>query len=149
MQITPYLNFDGNCREAFEFYANVFGGKPDIMSFADSPVRNEIPAEARNRVMHAHLAVGSATLMASDIMPGMCIAQPGTCNVALMIDDVEKAEKAFSMLAEGGEVRMPFEKTFWVERFGMLVDRFGISWLINGGKARTTDEIAADEGAAT
>lgn len=134
MQITPYLNFDGTCREAFEFYAGILGGTPDIMSFADSPMCDEIPAEARDRVMHAHLAVDGATLMASDIMPGMAIAAPGTSNVALMIDDVAKAERAFSRLAEGGETRMPFEETFWVERFGMVVDRFGILWLVNGGR---------------
>lgn len=137
MQMTPYLNFDGTCREAFEFYAGIFGGKPDILSFADSPMCDEMPAESRDRVMHAHLAVDGATLMASDIMPGMCIADRGTCHVALMIDDVAKAEAAFSRLAEGGEVRMPFEETFWVERFGMAVDRFGISWLINGGRNKT------------
>lgn len=137
MQITPYLNFDGDCREAMAFYGTVLDGKPDIMSFGDSPMRDEMPPETHARVMHAHLAVEGAVLMASDTMPGTCGPEgAANGNIALSIEDRARAERVFNALAEGGKVTMPFEETFWVERFGMVVDRFGVSWLINGGKPK-------------
>lgn len=137
MQINPYLNFDGNCREAMQFYGEVLGGVPDIMSFGDSPMRDEMPAGSHDRVMHAHLAVDGAVLMASDTMPGTCGPEGvANGNIALSIDDVERAQKVFDAFAAGGEVTMPMQETFWVERFGMVTDPFGVSWLINGGRSK-------------
>ena len=138
MQITPYLNFDGNCREAMEFYGRVLGAKPMIMRFGDSPMRDEFP-DAADRTMHAYLEAEGAVLMASDTMPGASAEEAGISNgnIALSVSDVEKAEAMFKAFAEGGQVTMPFEETFWVERFGIAVDRFGVTWLINGGRDKS------------
>lgn len=138
MQITPYLGFDGNCREAFEFYASVLGGKIEMMmTHGDSPVCDEVPAEWHDRIMHACLVADDAMLMGGDAPPGHHETPKGFM-VALQIADKARAERVFGALAEGGEVTMPFEETFWAERFGMVTDRFGFHWAVNGGK----DKIA-------
>ncbi|HEX7047395.1 MAG TPA: VOC family protein [Gammaproteobacteria bacterium] len=136
MRMTPYLGFDGNCREAFEFYAKTFGGKVEMMlTYGGSPMGEDMPAEAHDRIMHACVVAEDALLMGGDAPPGKHEAPKGIM-VALEIDDIAKAERVFNALAERGTVTMPFEDTFWVERFGMVTDRFGIPWGINGGKSK-------------
>ena len=131
MQIHPYLTFDGQCREAFEFYAHCFGGKIEMMmSYADSPTKEELPVTARDKIMHACLVVGEAMIMASDAPAGRYDKPSGT-HVSLAIDKPADAERIFHELAEKGSVTMPIQQTFWAERFGMCVDRFGIPWMIN------------------
>lgn len=130
MQTTPYLNFDGDCREAFELYARVLGGTPEIMSHGESPVAGEVPAEWSGRVMHAYLETDGAVLMASDSPPGRHVRPEGLW-VSLHVDTPAEAERVFAALSEGGEVTMPLEETFWSPRFGMFRDRFGIPWMIN------------------
>lgn len=129
MRITPYLNFDGTCAEAFRFYQEVLGGQLNVMTHGESPIAGEVPPDWHGRVLHANLAVGDQLLMASDTPPGTK-SSVGTC-VCLEIDEIGEAERAFGRLAEGGTVTMPFEKTFWAERFGMVTDRFGTSWMLN------------------
>lgn len=136
MKMTPYLGFDGNCREAFEFYAAIFGGNIEmILTYGESPMRDKMPASAHNRVMHASLVVDGELLMGGDAPPGQYAKQQGMM-IALDIADTGKAKRVFDALAEGGQVNMPFEETFWVERFGMVVDRFGTPWAVNGGKSK-------------
>ena len=130
MQTVPYLNFDGDCRAAFTFYQQVLGGELQITSHGDSPIAGEVPAEWHDRVMHARLDADGATLMASDYPPGEH-AKPKGMSVALHVESPAEAERIFHALAEGGTVTMPIAQTFWSERFGMLVDRFGIPWMIN------------------
>lgn len=136
MQLIAYLAFDGTCREAFDFYRDAFGGEIVMrMTVGESPMAAQMPPESHDRIMHAHLQVGGAALMGADTQPGCGDAGAGGCvNVAL--DSVEEAERVWSRLAEGATVRMPLEPTFWATRFGMLTDRFGKAWMVNGPAAQ-------------
>ena len=135
MQLIPYLYFNGQCEAAFKFYAQCLGGKIEtMMSNAGTPAEEHVPAEWRQKILHARLTVGDAVLMASDAPPGH-YQKPQGFSVSIQIKDPAEAERIFNALAENGTVRMPFEQTFWALRFGMLVDRFGIPWMINCEKA--------------
>lgn len=136
MKLSTYLTFDGNAREAFTFYQQVLGGELAVMSFGESPIAGDMPAEHHGRTMHACLTFDGQSLMASDSMPeGSCGAERYEgikgCSIALHPASVAEGERLFVALAEGGQVIMPMEKTFWAERFGMLTDRFGVSWMVN------------------
>jgi PhnB protein len=131
MQLIPYLNFNGRCKEAFTFYERCLGGKIIAMStFGETPAAEHVPAECRDWIIHARLLVGNAVLMGSDSPPEYFEAPKGF-NVAIQIEDPSEADRIFHALAEGGSVRMPIEETFWARRFGMLTDRFGTPWMIN------------------
>jgi PhnB protein len=132
MQVTPYLNVDGKCAEAFRFYERVLGGKIEgMMTFGESPMHAEhVPADMRDRVMHARLDMGDGVLMGSDSQPGQH-KNPQGMYISLNVEDPARAERIFHALADNGSVEMPIQKTFWAARFGMLVDRFGIPWMIN------------------
>lgn len=133
MKFVPYLNFNGACREAFAFYAEVFGGEvADMMTFGDGPpeTTDGMPPEAQGQILHASLKVGDAVLYASDA-PGEMYATPQGLWVSVQIDTVAEAERVFAALEKGGNVTMPLDKTFWAERFGMVVDRFGTPWMID------------------
>ena len=130
-QLDTYLLFDGQCEEAFKFYAEVLGGKIDaIMPFEGSPVESTVPAEYKKRVLHAHLTAGKSVLMGSDCPPGH-FQKPQGFSVSVQVKDVAEADRVFNALADKGNITMPIQKTFWSPRFGMLVDRFGIPWMVN------------------
>jgi PhnB protein len=132
MQFIPYLDFDGKCREAFDFYATVFNGKITMrMTFGESPMASEMPPEAHDRVMHSQLESAGGILMGADGPPHS--ASKRSC-VSLPVDTPAEAERIFNALAEGGEVQMPIQETFWAERFGMLTDRYGKAWMVNCAK---------------
>jgi PhnB protein len=138
--IEAYLNFDGTCAEAMRFYEKALpGAKLEmIMSFAESPDPQMSPPpdaspELKNRTLHASLMLGNTRLMASDTMPGQPYEGMKGFGVAISYDAVDDAKKAFDKLANGGTVGMPLSPTFWAESFGMVTDRFGTCWLINGG----------------
>jgi PhnB protein len=131
VQIVPYLNFDGNCAEAFRFYERVLGGRIEaILTHGDSPIAAQVPPEWADRVMHARLVVGNQVLLASDAPPGQYVTPRGMY-VLLDVETGEEAERVFAALAEQGQITMPIEPTFWAVRFGMCVDRFGIGWMVN------------------
>jgi PhnB protein len=131
MLINTYLVFSGRCEEAFDFYANVLGGKIVAkVPHAGTPAEGHVPEEWKSKLMHAHLTVGDQVLMGSDAPPDRYEAPKGF-SVSLQIDDSADGQRVFNALAEGGMVRMPFQETFWARGFGMLVDRFGIPWMIN------------------
>jgi PhnB protein len=131
MQLNPYLSFNGRCEQAFKFYERCLGGKiVAMMTYGGSPMEGQTPAEWRDKIMHARLDIGDTMLMASDSPPGH-YAKPAGFSVSLQVATPEEADRAFNALAEKGEIRMPIDKTFWSPRFGMLVDRFGIPWMIN------------------
>ncbi|MDH6591288.1 PhnB protein [Variovorax sp. TBS-050B] len=133
--IHAYLTFDGNAAEAMRFYEKTLGGTIHMMmTVGETPDAAHFPPEARHRIMHAALAYGDGMLMASDTMPGQTYEGMKGFGVALTLDTVAEGKRVFDAFAEGGHVGMPFEKTFWVEGFGMVTDRFGTPWLINGGK---------------
>lgn len=131
MQFVPYLEFDGTCEEAFGFYARCLGGKVvAMMSAAGSPIEADFPAEWRSKIIHACLEWDGHFLMGSDAPPGQ-YARPAGISVSLHPSDPAEAERLFAALGEGGEVRMPLAETFWALRFGTLVDRYGIPWMVN------------------
>lgn len=131
MQLTAYLNFDGQCEEAFRFYAQVLDGRIEAMqTHGASPIAAEVPSEWHDRILHARLVAGDAVLLGSDTPPGYDDPPRGFA-VSVQVGDPERAERIFRALAEDGRVTMPLGKTFWAERFGMLVDRFGTPWMVN------------------
>jgi PhnB protein len=134
MQLSPYLNFNGQCEAAFKFYERILGGKIEAMiTYAGTPAEEHAPPELRNKILHARLIVGGNALMGSDAPPDRHEAPKGF-SVSLQIDDPADAERIFHALAENGIVQLPIQQTFWAERFGMLVDQFGIPWMVNCGK---------------
>ena len=130
----PYLAFNGNCAEAMRFYERVLGGKITVMmTGAQSPMADQMPKEFADRVMNAQLLLpGGGLLYAGDVPPHMPYEGIKGVNIALNFDTVEEAESIFNALAEGGKVTMPYSPTFWAKKFGMLIDKFGVSWIING-----------------
>jgi PhnB protein len=131
MQLNAYLNFNGQCEAAFRFYEQCLGGQiVALHTFGNSPGAEQMAADWRDRIMHASLVVGDAVLMGSDAPPEY-FEKPQGFSVSLNVKDPAEAERIFRALAEDGTVRMPLEKTFWAERFGMLVDRFGTPWMVN------------------
>ncbi len=131
MQLTPYLNFNGQCKEAFQFYEQCLRGKITAMvTYGETPAAEHVSPDTRDRIIHARLEVGGAVLMASDSPPELFEEQKGM-SVSLHVDDPAEAERIYHALADGGRVRMPIEETFWAARFGMLVDRFGTPWMVN------------------
>lgn len=136
MQVVPYLVFDGQCAEAVAYYAEVLGGAVEVlMTHGESAIADQVPPDWHDRVLHARLAMRGQILMASDSPPGQ-YQQPQGFAVSLQVEQPAEAARIFQALAEGGTVTMPFEKTFWAAGgFGMLVDRFGIPWMVNCERA--------------
>ena len=134
MKINPYLNFNGNCAEAFKFYVEVLHGKDlRIMTFRDMPPGQNMPPlpEAdKDKVMHARFTAGNTTIMGSD-PPGTYYSKPSGFAVSIVVDTPEEAERIFAALSDGATIGMPIAETFWARRFGMLTDRFGTPWMVN------------------
>lgn len=132
MNLNAYLFFDGTCEAAFTFYAQCLGGEVQaLLRYADSP-EGPPPAEMdRDRIMHGCIRIGEQVLMGTDCSNGEPYAGIRGCSLTLTVDSVEQAERLFTALGEGGQVQKPLAQTFWAERFGVVVDRFGVSWMIN------------------
>ena len=133
MQIEPYLFFNGRCEEAIEFYKKTLGAEVIfMMRYKDSPEPQPagmLPPGSENKIMHMNFRLGSSTIMASD---GQC---QGTANfqgfsLTISVKDATEAESVFAALAEGGQIQMPLSATFFSPRFGMVADRFGVSWMV-------------------
>jgi PhnB protein len=136
VRLNPYLTFNGNCEEAFNFYKSVFGKEFQYVGrFKDMPQSelSSIPASAREGIMHISLPISNEVfLMGSDNNPSMGQVQSGqNVSLSLAVDSKEEADSIFSKLSAGANVTMPMANTFWNAYFGMLTDRFGISWMIN------------------
>jgi len=138
MQVEPYLFFDGLCEEAIEFYRRTLGAEVTmLMRWKDCPEqptnKDMLPPGAENKVMHARLRIGQAAVMASD---GRCTGKPSFQGFALSLDVANEAEadRLFNALADGGQVQMPLARTFFSPRFGMVADRFGVSWMVIVGQ---------------
>src|SRR6267378_5400702 len=131
MQINPYLSFNGQCEAAFKFYQRCFDGQLGaIFRYAGTPMADEVPADWQDKVMHGSLTVAGQVLMGGDVAPDRYEAPKGF-SLSLQIKNIAEAERIFHDLAMDGRIVVPLEKTFWADRFGMVVDRFGIPWLIN------------------
>ncbi|HYO76663.1 MAG TPA: VOC family protein [Thermoanaerobaculia bacterium] len=134
-EFTTYLSFDGNCREAMRFYETVLNGKlAALITNGETPAAEHVPPGNADRIMHAYLVCDGFVVMAGDSMVGQHRPMQGF-HLTLSYTDVAEAQRVYDALSEGGTVEMPFQPTFWAERFGMLTDRFGTPWIINGGNA--------------
>ena len=134
MALSIYLNFNGNCREAFEFYRSVFGGEFDnIQTFGDGPDDFLVPADERDHVMHVSLPVGGSVLMGSDTPSWSPEPTEAGNNFAISYapGTHEEADQLFARISDGGTVTMPLEDMFWGAYFGSCTDRFGINWQLN------------------
>ncbi|WP_296151397.1 VOC family protein [uncultured Flavobacterium sp.] len=134
-QVNPYLTFNANCEQAFNFYKSVFGGEfTHVGRFKDMPSETPLPDEVGNLIMHISLPISSETiLMASDANEAFGQTATFGTNISISIntDSEEEATKLFNGLSAGGKVTMPLEKTFWGAFFGMFTDKFGIHWMVN------------------
>jgi PhnB protein len=130
-KITPYLNFDGTAAKAIQLYERALGAKTDgIHRFGDIP-GNEVAPENRDRVSHAHLQIGDASVMISDTYPGMPFTPGSGVHVCLDFTDVAEMTAKFEALAAGGKVTMAPQPAFWGATFGMLTDAYGVQWMFN------------------
>ena len=132
--IIPHLGFNGNCAEAFRFYAEVLSGEITfMMKYGDSPEKDKMPAELADYVIHATIKIGDFYLMGGDAPPPMYKPPVGYCT-NLQIPDPTDGKRVFDRLREDGSDVMPWGETFWSKGFGMCVDRFGQHWMINSGE---------------
>jgi PhnB protein len=135
MKLNPHLNFNGNCAVAYKFYEQHLGAKTLFsITYGASPMAGEFPAEYADKIMHATIEIGDVTVMGADSPPGYYQEPNGFC-ISLSFDDVAEAERVFNALAENGKVNMPLQQTFWAKKFGMLIDQFGIPWMVNCSEA--------------
>jgi len=130
MKLNTYLNYGGNCAEAFHFYEKHLGGKIGMMMpHGDAPDPSKVAPEWKDAVLHASITIGNTVIMASDIPPGTF--QPmRSVYLSLGVDSDEEAERIFALLSDGGQVDMPMQETFFATRFAQLRDKFGTSWMI-------------------
>lgn len=131
VRLDVYLYFPGNCREAMEFYKNVFGGELSMQTFGDVPdsVPGGLTEENKDKVMHASLEGGDIKLMASD--GSKASAKSAKVDLSLGGTDESRLREIFTALSEGGEVNQELTKMFWGDTFGSLVDKYGVSWMVN------------------
>ena len=139
MSLNTYLFFDGNCREAFEFYRSVFGGEFSVVqTFGDGPPDMGVPEAEKDRIMHVSLPIGTSVLMGSDTSSAFGPPSVQGTNFSLSVDaeSREHCDEVFAKLSEGGEVKMPMGDTFWGAYFGTWTDRFGVGWMISYDEPR-------------
>ncbi|MGQ0543241.1 MAG: VOC family protein [Blastocatellia bacterium] len=139
--VQPYLNFNGNCEEAINFYKDALGGEILFMQhYGESPMAG---MSGDDKVMHCTLKIGDTHIMASDNPENMPATAGSNISLAIGMNDVDKAKTYFANLSDGGNVTMPLDKTFWAEAFGMLTDKFGINWMVNCDAPQDADKSAA------
>ena len=134
MALSTYLTFDGNCRDAFEFYRSVFGGEYQVFTtFGEGPDDMGVGDDEKDRVMHVSLPVGDSVLMGSDSSPqfGPPHQVGNNFSISVAAENREQADVLHAGLSEGGAVTMPIEETFWGSYFGMCTDRFGVNWMVS------------------
>jgi len=136
MQLNTYLNYGGNCAEAFRFYEQHLGGRITMLTkHGESPTPGPTPPEWKDKVLHARISLGGTEIFGADIPPDRF--QPmRSAYLSLTLDSVAEAERIYALLSEGGQVFMPMEETFFAHRFAMLRDRFGTSWMLINQKPR-------------
>jgi len=133
MKVQPYLSFEGRCEEAFEFYKSALGAEEVVlMRFKDNPEPPEtsmVSSGSENKIMHMEFRIGETSILASD---GRCTGHAGFQGITLTLEVANEAEadQSFASLVDGGQVSMPLAKTFFSPKFGMLTDRFGVSWIV-------------------
>jgi PhnB protein len=130
MKLTPYIHFAGNAEEALNFYKDVFGGEILLLSrYGDSPMPTD--EDYKQKLIHARLAFGDNLVMISDTYKGNAISTHGNIQLSVEINDKVQLEKVFNEMAAGGKITMPLQDQFWGATFGMVEDKFGVSWMFN------------------
>lgn len=133
-QLNAYLSFDGNCAEAMTFYARVLGAKVEaLITYAQAGPDMPSPPGHGDKIMHAYLVHPEFALMAGDTPPGVDYEGVRGVMMALTYATAAEGRRVFEALAEGGSVTMPLAETFWADAFGMVTDRYGVPWGVNGG----------------
>jgi PhnB protein len=130
-QIVPYLFFDGNCREAMEFYKSALGGELQIMALKDTPVAAQFPPEKADQVMHADLHNALIALMASDNLDDSTVKAGNQVSLMLSCSSEAELRGFFEALSKGGKVDQPVRQEFWGDIYGQLTDKFGLQWMMN------------------
>jgi PhnB protein len=134
MKIIPYLNFHGQCEDAFRFYEKALGGSiSGFFRFGTSPMASHVGPDWADKIMHVSMTVGDQTLLGTDV-PAQYYKPPQGFAVCLEFTEVDKAESTYAALSEGGQITMPIQETFWAKRYAHFTDRFGASWMINVSK---------------
>lgn len=130
MKLIPYIHYPGNAEEALNFYVAALNGSiQQLGRYGDSPMDTD--EDWKQKVMHARLVFDGNMIMMSDSFKGQPVSTDGNVQLSVDVEDTEKLEIVFNKMAEGGTITMPLADTFWGARFGMLKDRFGISWMFN------------------
>lgn len=135
--INPYLNYNGNTEEAFNFYRSVFGGEfAGLQRFRDTPEADKLPEKDRDKIMHIALPIGKNILMATDALDsyGQKLHQGNNFYITVSVESEQEAKEIFNNLSQGGEIELELQRTFWAESFGMFRDKFGIQWMIDYSK---------------
>ncbi len=135
--VNPYLNFNGNTEEAFNFYKSVFGGEfISVMRFGDTPGCESMPEAEKNGIMHIALQMGSNILMGTDVPKSMEVSFGTNQSICIDTESREETDRFFNALADGGKVAMPLQDMFWGDYYGMLTDKFGIQWMLSFAQNR-------------
>lgn len=130
-KMNPYLIFEGNCRQAMEFYKKCLGGELTLMDYGQAPGCGEMDPKYKNWIIHARITHKSFVLMASDTRPGWKVERGTGFSISIDCENRQEIEAFFKALSEKGEITMPLEETFFAERFAMFKDQFGVSWMLN------------------
>jgi len=128
-EFQTYLNFDGNCRQAMEYYAKCLDAKLDVMPYSQGPM--EVPPEGKDRVLHSRLTKGTQIIMASDCPPGTPLQQGNNFAISINCESRQEVDQLFASLGDKGKVIMPTADMFWGAYFGMITDQFGVNWMFN------------------
>jgi PhnB protein len=136
MKLYTYLNFGGNCQQAFRFYEQHLGGKISMMmTHAQQPNAANVPDDWKNAILHARISIGETELLGAD-MPSDRFQPMRSAYLSLLVGSIEEAERIYALLSDGGEIFMPMAETFFAHRFAMLRDKFGTSWMILNERPR-------------
>ena len=136
-QIASYLTFAGNCREAMSFYQSCLGGELSFQTIGETPLAGNMPAEMKNRILHASLSKKNLVLMASDMVPDGGLIRGNAVSLSLECSSEEEIKSTYEKLSEGGKKDHPLENTFWGALFGDLTDKFGNHWLLHFESSRS------------
>jgi PhnB protein len=148
--VAAYLNFDGDCRDAMTFYQQCLGGELEVMTFGDSQFEGQFEASpgAEGRILHAYLSDGTFSLMASDTMPGMRYQAGNQVSLLVVCDSDAQVDERFDALSAGGQTTMPPDEAFWGAYFAVVVDRFGVGWMLSHERpVAAQTEVLADSAA--
>lgn len=130
-QINAYLTFNGNCREAMQFYTDCLGGELYLQTIGESPLSEKMPNQMKEAILHSALTSGSLLLMGTDCVPEPGLIKGNSVSLALNCNSEEEIRRFYEKLSQGGQATHPLENTFWNALFGALTDRYGINWVLN------------------